>query len=138
VMHGDEKSDPSVVAAKPMIEGGASPEELVERRGGAEGNAIEHGMRRTPSRVSMSPGLDRVREADRERKQERFTALLHHVDVDLLRSAYGWLRQEAAAAGYRDTMLIMHLEQFAFGKMGEGGPIGRPILAGAGRIRHRL
>jgi RNA-directed DNA polymerase len=54
-------------------------------------------MRRTPGRESMSHGLDRVREAAKQRKQERFTALLHHVDVDLLRSAYGWLRKEASA-----------------------------------------
>jgi RNA-directed DNA polymerase len=97
VMHGDEKSESSIVAMKPLNEGGKLPEELVERRGGAEGNAIEHGMRRTPSRASMSHGLERVREAAKERKQERFTALLHHVDVDLLRSAYGWLRKEASA-----------------------------------------
>jgi RNA-directed DNA polymerase len=97
VTHGGEKSDPPIVAMKPMNEGGEPPEELVERRGGAEGNAIEHGMRRTPSRASMSHGLERVREAAKERKRERFTALLHHVDVDLLRSAYGWLRKEAAA-----------------------------------------
>jgi len=45
----------------------------------------------------MSHGLDRVRRTAKERKRERFTALLHHVDVELLRSAYGWLRKEAAA-----------------------------------------
>jgi RNA-directed DNA polymerase len=58
---------------------------------------VEHGMRRTPSRASMSHGLDRVRQAARDRKQERFTALLHHLDADLLRSAYGWLHKEASA-----------------------------------------
>ena len=57
----------------------------------------EHGMRRTPGRESMSHALDRVRRAAKERKQERFTALLHHIDVTLLRSAYGWLRKEASA-----------------------------------------
>lgn len=44
----------------------------------------------------MSPGLDRVWQAAKERKQEPFTALLHHVTVDLLWAAYGWLRREAA------------------------------------------
>ena len=58
---------------------------------------IERGMRRTPSRESMSHGLDRVRQAAQERKGERFTALLHHIDVELLGSAYGWLRKEASA-----------------------------------------
>jgi RNA-directed DNA polymerase len=44
----------------------------------------------------MSPGLERVRTAARLNKEERFTALLHHVDVDLLRQAYLWLKREAA------------------------------------------
>ena len=35
--------------------------------------------------------------AARERKREQFTALLHHIDVELLGSAYGWLRKEASA-----------------------------------------
>jgi group II intron reverse transcriptase/maturase len=69
----------------------------MEPRAGAEGNAIERGMRRTPSRESMSLGLDRVRQAAKEQKGERFTALLHHIDVERLRSAYGWLRKEASA-----------------------------------------
>ena len=77
-------------------EGGRPLEESVEPREGAEGNAIEHGMRRTPSRESMSHGLDRVRKAAKD-KDAKFTALLHHIDVELLRSAYGWLRKEASA-----------------------------------------
>ena len=44
----------------------------------------------------MSPGLERVRTAAGLNKEERFTALLHHVDVDLLRQAYLWLKREAA------------------------------------------
>ena len=67
VMHGHEKSDPSVVAMKPANEGGRPLEELVEPREGAEGNTVEHTMRRTPSRESMSHGLDRVRRAARVR-----------------------------------------------------------------------
>jgi RNA-directed DNA polymerase len=63
VMHGHEKSDPSIVAMKPANKGGRLSAELVEPRGGAEGNAIEHDMRRTPSRESMTHGLDRVRQA---------------------------------------------------------------------------
>jgi RNA-directed DNA polymerase len=77
-------------------EGGHPPEEPMEPREGAEGNTGQSGMRRTPGRASMSHGLDRVRQTARARKQERFTALLHHVDVELLRSAYGWLRKEAS------------------------------------------
>jgi retron-type reverse transcriptase len=53
-------------------------------------------MRRTPSRESVSQGLDRVRQAAKVRKKERFTALLHHVSVDLLKEAYFWLKRNAA------------------------------------------
>jgi RNA-directed DNA polymerase len=93
MMHGHEKSDPAIVAGKSANKGRHLPAESMEPRAGAEGNAIKRGMRRTPSRESMSHGLDRVRQAAQEQKGERFTALLHHIDVGLLRSAYGWLRK---------------------------------------------
>jgi retron-type reverse transcriptase len=41
-------------------------------------------------------GLERVRQAARQRKKERFTALLHHVTVDLLREAFYALKRKAA------------------------------------------
>ena len=44
----------------------------------------------------MSQGLDRVRHVARQRKKERFTALLHHVTPDLLRTAFFALRRQAA------------------------------------------
>jgi RNA-directed DNA polymerase len=97
MMHGREKSDLAIVAVKSANKDRRLSAESMEPRAGAEGNAIEHGMRRTPGRESMSHGLGRVRQAAKEQKGERFTALLHHIDVELLGSAYGWLRKEAAA-----------------------------------------
>src|SRR5882672_2669653 len=94
--HGPEKSDPSTVAMKPANKSEGSDAESVERREGAEGNTSKERMRRTPSRISMSSGLERVRERAKAEKKERFTALLHHVDVDLLRSAFSWLKRDAA------------------------------------------
>ena len=46
----------------------------------------------------MSPGLTRIRirEAAKDRKKERFTALLHHIDEALLEQAYDWLKRDAA------------------------------------------
>jgi retron-type reverse transcriptase len=44
----------------------------------------------------VSPGLDRVRQAARAEKETRFTALLHHLDVDLLGWAYHQLKRDAA------------------------------------------
>jgi RNA-directed DNA polymerase len=95
MMHGHEKSDPFVVVTKRANEG-EQPQEPVERKEGAEGNRGQSGTRRSPGRESVSHGLDRVRRTAREKKAERFTALLHHVDAELLRSAYGWLRKEAS------------------------------------------
>ena len=44
----------------------------------------------------MPSGLDRVREVARTDKGARFTALLHHVDLDRLRAAYWAIRPQAA------------------------------------------
>lgn len=63
-MNGQEKSDPAIVAVKPANKDAEASAEPVEPRAGAEGNAVEHGMRRTPSRESMSHGLDSVRQAE--------------------------------------------------------------------------
>ena len=97
MMHDRETSDPSIVAMKSANKAERSAAELVEQRGGAEGNAFQPSTHRTPSRDGVTAGLERVRTAARLKKKERFTALLHHVTVDLLRSAYSWLKRDAAA-----------------------------------------
>ena len=95
-MNEREKSDPAMVATKPTNGPESTGEEPVERRARAEENAEQHGTRRTPSRASVSPGLDRVRQVAKGLKKEKFTALLHHVDIALLRTAYFSLKREAA------------------------------------------
>jgi RNA-directed DNA polymerase len=95
-MHEREKSDPAVVATKPANRPARAGAEPVERRAGAEENAEQDGTHRTPGRASVSPGLERVRQVARGLKKERFTALLHHVDVGLLRYAYLALKRDAA------------------------------------------
>ncbi len=45
----------------------------------------------------MSQALERIPQAARERKREKFTALLHHVNVDLLEEAFGELKADAAS-----------------------------------------
>jgi hypothetical protein len=98
-----EKSDPSIVAKRPAnkpeiaeVDLWGSGAESAERREGAEGNTGEQRTCRTPSRGSVSQELERVREVAKHRKKERFTALLHHVTIDLLKDAYSWLKREAA------------------------------------------
>jgi RNA-directed DNA polymerase len=96
VMHGREKSDFAIVAMKPANKAGQPAAERGERRAETKGNTVEQRTRRTPSRESVFQGLDRVRQAAKVRKKERFTALLHHVSVDLLKDAYFWLKRNAA------------------------------------------
>jgi group II intron reverse transcriptase/maturase len=82
---------------KPVNNPAVTGAESVERRGEAKGNTEWLRMRRTQSRESVSQRLNRVREAARRKKKERFTALLHHIDTDLLLTAYFWLKKKAAA-----------------------------------------
>src|SRR5215211_4181350 len=95
-MHGREKSDPAIVARKPTNVAGRPAAEPVERRAGAEGNAGRHHTHRVQDRASLSQALGRVRRAARQRKKERFTALLHHLSLDLLRKAFFALKRDAA------------------------------------------
>src|SRR5271169_1245940 len=95
-MHGREKSDPAVVAMKPANETGQPGTEQGERRAGAEGNAEQQSTRRAQDRASVSQALDRIRQAARQRRKERFTALLHHVSVATLREAFYALKRQAA------------------------------------------
>jgi group II intron reverse transcriptase/maturase len=100
MMHDREKSDPAIRAGKPTNKAEATKvldaAELVEQRVGAKGNASEQSTHRTQGRERVSQALERVRKAARLRKEEKFTALLHHVNVDLLREAFFALKRDAA------------------------------------------
>jgi RNA-directed DNA polymerase len=95
-MNGQEKSYLAIVAMKPTNEAERSGSEPVEPRAGAEGNAGQPSALRTQNRMGATEGLDRVREAARQRKTERFTSLLHHITVDRLREAFRGLARRAA------------------------------------------
>jgi RNA-directed DNA polymerase len=97
MMHGPEKSDPFIVAAKPTNKAGPPVAEPGEPREGAKGNRRQHRTRRAQDRESVSQGLARVRQAARSRKTERFTSLFHHLDPALLRTAFFALKRDAAA-----------------------------------------
>src|SRR5262249_51870284 len=70
--------------------------ECISRRAGAKGNADEQSTHRTQGRERVSQALDRVRKAARLKKDEKFTALLHHINLDLLREAFFALKRDAA------------------------------------------
>jgi len=77
--------------------GGKNPAEVAEGRTLVKGNSVETTAVRTQSRVAASSGLDAVRKAARRDKETKFTALLHHITVDVLRQSYFNLKREAAA-----------------------------------------
>lgn len=98
MMHGHGKSDSSIVPLKPPNEAVPEAKEAVEERGLAKGKTPERNMSRTLSRNSMPNALERIRQAARRDKRQRFTALLHHgYGVERLRAAYFGLKREAAA-----------------------------------------
>jgi RNA-directed DNA polymerase len=95
-MNEREKSDPAVVAVKSTNEAGRPAEERMEPRAGAKGNVGRQSTLRTQDRAGVSQALGRIRKAARQSKTEKFTALLHHVDLRLLRESYLTLRRDAA------------------------------------------
>jgi RNA-directed DNA polymerase len=96
MMHGHEKSDPVIVARKPTNKAGRPAAEPGEPRAGAEGNAGQDRTRRAQDRASVSQALDRIRQAARQKRKERFTALFHHLNVPMLRTAFLALKRDAA------------------------------------------
>src|SRR5437588_3282806 len=96
-MYDHEKSDPAIVAVKPTNKAGQPAAELVEPRAGAEGNVSQQSTGRAQYRGTVSQALARIRQAARQRKKEKFTALLHHISIDLLDEAFFELKEDAAA-----------------------------------------
>jgi RNA-directed DNA polymerase len=98
MMDGRGKSDNPVVPEKPPNKAEEPAAEAVEGRGLAEGNLLGRNASRTQSRTGAPSALERVRQAARKDRKQRFTALLHHVyDVERLRGAYLAVKRDAAA-----------------------------------------
>ena len=106
MMHGHEKSDSVIVAVKPANKAGQraaersavqpTAAEPVEPRAETKGNAGQRNTCRAQHRISVPQALDRIRKVAKERKKERFTALLHHISTDLLEEAFFELKKDAA------------------------------------------
>ena len=95
-MYALEDSDCAVVPVKRPNKEASASAEVVEGRAQTKENAAGPGTSPTRSGERVSQGLGGVRQAARERKQERFTALLHHLTVELLRKSYYALKRDAA------------------------------------------
>src|ERR1700688_1804174 len=95
-MHAAEESDFGVVPVNQPNKSGKPQAEAGEGRPGIKENIAQSNTQPTQSGGSVSHGLSGVRQRARERKQEKFTALLHHLTVDLLRESYFALQRKAA------------------------------------------
>src|SRR6195256_4567962 len=112
-MYDHENSDPAIVAVKPTNKAGQPAAELVEPRAGAEGNVSQQSTGRAQYRGTVSQALARIRQAARQRKKEKFTALFHHVSIDHLAEEFSELKENAqvgqAEPGLRIVAKVEHL-----------------------------
>ena len=95
-VYAPEESDRAVVPMKPPNKEAQASAEVVEGRARTKENI---GQSHTPPAQDgrgVSQGLAGVRKAAKERKQERFTTLLHHLTTGLLRHSYYALKRNAA------------------------------------------
>ncbi len=95
-MHVLEKSDCAVVPVNQPNKAAQTAAEVGEGRAQMKENIDQPRMLPTQSGTRMSQGLDGVRKAARERKQERFTSLLHHLTTSLLRDSFYALQRQAS------------------------------------------
>ena len=95
-MHGVEKSDPPIVATNLANKAARAAAEPGEPRGGTKEKAGPQSTVRTQSRAAVSQARTRLREAVTRNKEQKLTALLHHVNVDVLRAGFLSLKRSAA------------------------------------------
>jgi RNA-directed DNA polymerase len=96
MMNGTEQSDSPVVPAKPTNKAERSAAEPVEGSGGTKRNVGLQSTGRTQSREAVSQAQARIRGAVTRNRDEKLTALLHHVNVEVLRWAFFKLKKRAA------------------------------------------
>ena len=97
-MNADENSDESVVPTTSANNDATDASaESIEGRLSAVRNAVPSNLARTPSRNQRrSSGLHGVREAARQSRDLKFTALLHHINIELLTSSFYELKKNAS------------------------------------------
>jgi hypothetical protein len=95
-MHVSEESHRSIVPMNHSNKDKRSLAESEEGRPSIKENAGQPHTYPTQSGKGVSQGLAGVRKAARENKEMKFTALLHHLTVDLLRESFYSLKKKAA------------------------------------------
>jgi RNA-directed DNA polymerase len=95
-MYVTEESHSGIVPMNHSNKDGSSLAESEEGRPLIKENARQPNTHPTQSGPRVSQGLTGVRKAARESKGMKFTALLHHLTVDLLRKSFYSLKRKAA------------------------------------------
>src|SRR6266516_1676830 len=91
-----EESHSGIVPMNHSNKDGEPSAESAEGRPLIKENACQPNTYSTQSGKGVSQGLAGVRKAARENKEMKFTALLHHLTVDLLRESFYSLKRKAA------------------------------------------
>jgi len=95
-MHVLEESDSGIVPMNHSNKDGAPLAEGEEGRPLVKENTHQSGTHPTQSGARVSQGLAGVRKAAKEGREQKFTALLHHLTVGLLRASFYALKRKAA------------------------------------------
>ena len=98
-MNGGEESDRAVLPMTPAnkaTEQQAEAAELAEERARTKENTSQAHTPPAQNGRGVSQGLAGVRQAARGNSKQRFTTLLHHVTIDLLRVSFQALQRKAA------------------------------------------
>jgi RNA-directed DNA polymerase len=114
-----EKSDCAVLPVSQPNKEGQPFAEVGEGRAQTKENIVQWHMHPTQSGKRLSQGLHGVREAARKGKQERFTALLHHLNVGSLGDSFYALKRQASPgvdgvrwqeyeSGWEDRLVDLH------------------------------
>jgi len=140
------KSDERVGPARPANKAACAAAESVEGRRSAEEKRASKTRPGRSAGLGAPSALDRVREVARRDKDARFTALLHYIDLDRLRTAYRAISPKAAAgvdgvtwADYEQDLeanlqdLHRRLHAGATGLGRHGGHTSRRRTGGCGR-----
>src|SRR5271157_2097452 len=91
-----EESHGSIVPMNHSNKDGTSLAESGEGRPPIKENAPQPNTHSTQSGERVSQGLAGVRKAAKNNKEMKFTALLHHLTIDLLRESFHSLKRKAA------------------------------------------
>ncbi len=94
--HACEESDSGVIPMNCLNNDGEPLAESEEGRPLIKENTHQSSTHSTQSEVRMSQGLEGVRKAAKEGKEKKFTALLHHMTVGMLREGFYALKRKAA------------------------------------------